>query len=107
MAKPPPPSRPATAKDLSVPQPWMPPKWDLADAGALQAMARGEADAAAQQRALRWIVEQACGTYDLSWRPEQFGGDRSTSFAEGRRFVGLEIVKLTKLNLAEFRKDKT
>jgi hypothetical protein len=81
---------------------WLPPKWELADAGALQAMARGEADAAAQQRALKWIVEAACGTYDLSFRPAP-DGERATSFAEGRRFVGLEIVKLTKLNLASFR----
>ena len=82
---------------------YLPPRWELADAGAIQALARGEADAAAQVRALRWIVEAASATYDLSFRPGA-DGERATSFAEGRRFVGLEIVKLAKLNLASFRR---
>jgi hypothetical protein len=42
-------------------------------------------------------VEHACSTYDLSFRPQS---QRDTDFAEGRRFVGLQLVKLTKINLA-------
>ena len=41
--------------------PWLPPKWDVPDAGALQALARGDASPAQQQRALDWIVTAACG----------------------------------------------
>ncbi|HET7409684.1 MAG TPA: hypothetical protein VFJ13_05745 [Paracoccaceae bacterium] len=81
--------------------PWKPPEWGVADAAAVQALARGDATPAQQQRALAWIVEGACGTYDLSWRPND---PHWTSFAEGRRFVGLELVKLTRMNLAAMRK---
>ena len=76
--------------------PWAPVEYEPADIGAIQAVARGTAEPHQQMRALRWIVEAACGTYDLSFRPES---DRDTAFAEGRRFVGLQIVKLSKLNL--------
>lgn len=83
------------------PEAWKPPKWEVPDAGALQALARGEADPHLQKRALDFIVMKLAGTYDMSYRP---GSDRDTCFAEGRRFVGLEIVKLLNLNLAAFRK---
>lgn len=83
--------------------PWAPAKWTDAEAGAIQAMARGDADGPAQQRALKWIVETLCGTYDLSFRADS---ERVSAFAEGKRFVGLQIVKMTKLNLAALRKMK-
>jgi hypothetical protein len=51
-----------------------------------------------QQRALKFIIENLCGTYDLSYRPGP-DGDRDTTLAEGKRFVGLQIVKLLKVNL--------
>lgn len=76
--------------------PWAPASYEIADAGALQALARGECEPHQQQRALKFIVESLCGTYDLSYRPS---GDRDTAFAEGKRHVGLQIVKLTKLKL--------
>ena len=82
--------------------PWKPAKWELADASALQAMARGDATKDQQIRALKWVIELAAGTYDMSYRP----GDtsRDTDFAEGRRSVGLQIVKLLKMNLSELRR---
>lgn len=85
--------------------PWLPPKYDLADIGALQALAKGEAPPDAQQRALKWIIEKAAGTYEPSYRPGE-EGERDTAFAEGRRHVGLQIVKLLKLNLQAMRNDK-
>ena len=63
----------------------------------MQALSRGEATDHQQQHALKFIVEQLAGTYDLSFRPDS---PRVTDFAEGRRYVGLQIVKLTKLNLS-------
>lgn len=78
--------------------PWKPPKWEPADASALQAIADGKADANQQKRALKWIIELAAGTYDLSFRPGTTG-ERDTVLAEGRRFVGLQIVKLLKVNV--------
>jgi hypothetical protein len=81
-------------------RPWMPPLWELADARALQDLARGEAAPHQQQRALEYIVNTLAATYDLSYRPDS---DRDTTFAEGRRFVGLQIVKLLKLNLENLK----
>lgn len=83
--------------------PHIPPPWEPADVGSLQALARGEANAHQQQRALKWIIEAAAGTYDLSYQPDS---ERATSFAEGRRFVGLQVVKLLKLNLTAMKEVK-
>lgn len=85
--------------------PWLPVPYDLADAGSLQALGRGDASPDAQQRALRWIIEKAAGTYEPSYRPGG-EGERDTAFAEGRRHVGLQIVKLLKLNLQAMRNNK-
>lgn len=83
--------------------PWVPPFYELSDAKALKALEDGTASPEQQVRALRWIIEKGCSTYDLSYRPT---GDRDTTFAEGRRFVGLQIVKMLKLNTSVLRKDK-
>lgn len=85
--------------------PWRPVHYELADADALQALMRGDADAGKQQRALKFIIENLCGTYEVSYRPGAEEGRRDTDFAEGRRFPGLQIVKLLKLNLSALRRD--
>lgn len=79
---------------------WAPPPYEPADIGAIQAFSRGEARPDQQTRALKWIVETVCGTYDQSFRPDS---ERETVFAEGRRFVGLTLVKATKINIAALR----
>lgn len=89
------------AEDAPPPESWKPTPWELPDASAIQALSRGDADPEQQRRALRFIVDKLCRTYDLSFRPS---GDRETVFAEGSRFVGLQLVKLIKINLAHFRK---
>jgi hypothetical protein len=76
--------------------PYAPAQYTDADVRAIQALDRGEALPDQQVRALEYLVEELCKTYDLSYRPS---GDRDTAFAEGRRFVGLQIVKITKLKL--------
>lgn len=90
-------------KKLPATTVWGPPAWDIADGGALQALARGDADEHAQRRALKFIVEELAGTYEVSYRPG-LEGERDTAFAEGRRYVGLQIVKLLKINLSQLRK---
>ena len=92
------PARPAA-------QPWHPPAYEDYDVRALQALAAGNASDRQQQRALQWIIEAAAGTYDMSYRPGGEDGRRDTDFAEGRRFVGLQIVKLLKLIPAKPPKD--
>lgn len=82
-----------TEKRIAVPQPWHPVLYRDADVAALKALAAGTATDVQQKRALDWIINSA-GTYDLSFRADS---ERVTSFAEGKRFVGLQIVKMINL----------
>lgn len=82
-----------------APEPHDPAAYDLADAAAVQALARGNATPEQQQRAIRWIVG-AAGTYDLSYRPDSA---RATDFSEGKRWVGSQVVKLTNLDLSALK----
>lgn len=75
--------------------PHIPYDWDKADARALQQLSEAKASPAQQRRALNVIIKIA-GTYDLSYRP---GDPEATAFAEGKRHVGLQIVKLLKIKL--------
>ena len=72
------------------------PTYTKSDVYAFQALAQGNASEGQQKRALMWIFDQATKVDDLSFRPGP-GGDRATVFAEGRRFVGLQIAKLMNL----------
>lgn len=80
----------------SAPAPWLPPKYAKADAAAIQALVRGDATPEQQQRAVNWVVNQAADTYGFTYRQDS----RDHAFAEGRRFVGLQCVKMLKLNLS-------
>ena len=77
---------------------WKPVDYDDKVIQALKALSLGEADPAQQGKALNWIINNCAGTYELSFRSDSHGGDRETAFAEGRRFVGMQIVKL--INMA-------
>lgn len=81
--------------------PWHPAAYSVADVSAIKAMAAGTATPEQQQRAMKWIIETNCGTYDVSYRPDS---DRDTTFAEGKRFVGLQIVKLLKLDIEKIKR---
>ncbi len=83
---------------------WVPASYAVADAAAVQALSKGTATPEQQIRAVRWIVDIVAGTYDLSYRPGSEDGRRDTDFAEGRRFVGLQIVKMIRVDLAKLRK---
>jgi hypothetical protein len=82
---------------------WMPWDWsqDIAGASAIQAVAEGRADEEQQKRALKAIVEGVCQTYELSYSPDS---ERDSAFAEGKRFVGLQIAKLLRLNLTNLKR---
>jgi hypothetical protein len=64
---------------------------------AVKAMERGEARPDQQRIVLNYLIDDLCGTYDLSYRPDGAGGERDTAFAEGRRFVGLELRRVITL----------
>jgi hypothetical protein len=82
---------------------WLPVPWDLADASAIQAMARGDADPDQQRRALRWIIIDACQTDEPSYCPGGEEAKRDTDHHEGRRWVGLQIRKLMNVALSRMK----
>lgn len=75
-------------------------QWEKADAYAIQALEKGEATAEQQKRALSWIVNNACLTYDFCNKPDQ---ERLAAIFDGRRFAGLQIVRLIKFNLSKLK----
>lgn len=93
------------SKKLIAPGPWNPLSPEKADVIALKMVAAGKGDENHQKRIIDWIINHACETYGLSFRPEEAGGERATAFAEGRRFVGLQLVKLLKSNPNDFTKE--
>lgn len=83
------------SKKIEYPAAVTPADWEAADAAAIQALAKGDASEVQQQRALNWIINKACGTYDEGYRPDP----SDHAYAAGRRGVGLQIVKLLKIKL--------
>lgn len=77
--------------------------WEVADASAFQALQRGDASPEQQKRALDWLIRVGAATYNTTFFP---GAPDASAFAEGRRFVGTEIVKLLAINTSAFIKDK-
>jgi hypothetical protein len=78
---------------------WAPAPWDPADATAVQQVLLGRATEDQQKRAMKWVIEAACATYDFHYHPSE----RDTAFALGRAFVGQQIVKLSRLNVSRMR----
>lgn len=75
--------------------------YDIPTVSAVQALSQGAATPDQQKQILNWIINHAAGTYNTSFQVE---GDRETTFAEGRRFVGLQLVKLLHLSTNALRK---
>lgn len=71
----------------------MPGVLDTGDITALHACWNGTADAQQQRRAL-FALHKIAGTGDMSYRPDDRGGARDSAFAEGKRYVGLQMQKL-------------
>lgn len=72
------------------------PIWTKLNVASIQALAKGTASEGQQQRALRYIVEELCAVYGETFDPVS---ERLSDFAQGRRAVGLEIVKILALPL--------
>lgn len=82
----------------AAPPPYLPTEYTKADVTALLALAQGAATDIQQRRIVDLIVNRICETYGLSYRPGGTEGERDSAFAEGKRFVGLQIVKLLNSN---------
>ncbi len=83
---------------------WHPPLYTKEVTRAVQALAQGTAGPGDQQRALKWIIETACLTYDEPFRP---GTPDVIDYMLGRRSVGLAIVKLIKLQPEKIFNDRS
>lgn len=68
--------------------------YSVHDMRAIQALAQGTAGEHEQRRALDWIIHHAAMTYEETFQP---GNPDATAYVQGRRSVGLAIVKLMKL----------
>src|SRR5262245_13186098 len=78
-------------------EPWATPDHDDLVVQAVRALWAGNANAAQQETLRNWLmyVTKASDEFqDLSFRPEKYGGQRATDFAEGMRFVGMQVRKL-------------
>jgi endonuclease/exonuclease/phosphatase family metal-dependent hydrolase len=87
--------RPTRAKSQPE-QPWQTPRLADADIFALQAVAGGEANAAQQQRAWDCVVRTLCEADRMTFWPGH-DGRRATDFAEGKRWVGLQLRRIEKM----------
>ena len=83
---------------MKEPKPaWMPCNREPADISAIQALERGDANPDQQKRALAWIINELGMTY----QPTHFPDERNTTFANGRRYVGLILVECLKINVSK------
>lgn len=73
---------------------------EIADVSAFQALERGDASPDQQKRALAWLINVAAMTYQPTFMADPY----KSAYAEGRRFVGLKVVKLLKLSLTALHK---
>ena len=81
---------------------WIPPALDEFTHASIQALEKGIATDAQQIQALQWIVNELCLTYADTHDVDQ----RMTDHKNGRRFVGLAIVRAIKLNRDFLKKAK-
>lgn len=91
------------AKQPPAGAPYAPAPYTTEDIGAARALFRGEAQPHEQLRIIEWLKTMS-GGYDLSYRPGE-DGRRDTDFAEGKRFVWLQLLKLSKLDPTKKRTD--
>lgn len=64
----------------------------------LRLITEGAAQTDEQKIAFNAIMRM-CGVDDLEFLPAEHGGERETAFKSGKRFVGLQLRKLTTLPL--------
>jgi hypothetical protein len=77
-------------------KPYDPPEYDERSLMAIRALWNGTANAAQQADVRDWL-QYITGTgafADLSFRPGGAEAERETAFAEGKKFVGLQLLKM-------------
>lgn len=71
---------------------------------ALKGLQGGDADAGQQTMALNWILHELTRVLDLSYRPGGRARARDSDVAEGKRYCGLEIIRLLKMTPEQIAK---
>lgn len=86
-------------REKAKPQPWpwhfSPPEDSVIFA--IQALAKGIANAGQQQRAYAYILRSLCEIERMSFWPGGEEGRRASDFAEGKRWVGLQLRRLERM----------
>lgn len=95
--------RPSPAEALFLPH--VPPPVTRSVAVAVKALAAGTADKQQQEFLFNWLVRDLTRAYDLSYRPGGEEQRRATDFAEGKRWVGLQLVHLFNYPISLLDKD--
>lgn len=72
-----------------------------ADIFALQALERGQANAAQQARVLALFRDKLCEVDRMSFYAGGEDGRRASDFAEGKRWPGLQVERLLKMRPIE------
>lgn len=67
---------------------------------AIKALEKGAATPEQQKLFLHLLLNGVCQTYNLSYHPNN---ERDSCFAEGKRFVGLEIVRALNKDMTKKR----
>ena len=80
-----------------IDRPWQMPRLEHADVFAVQALAQGIANDAQQKRAYECIMRMLCETDRMTFWPGGEDGRRATDFAEGKRWVALQLRRIEKL----------
>ena len=94
----------AKVKGAGPAWPWSPVmNFEDADVFALQAVANGNASSGQQQRAIAFIRDKLCEGERLSFMPGGEDGRRATDFAEGKRFVSVQIRRFLRMRPTEIK----
>jgi len=67
---------------------------------AVRMLSAGEADAHHQTKVFDFIVNDLCDSYGMSYRPDNHS---ATDFAEGKRWVGMQLVRIMKTVPSDIR----
>lgn len=100
MSLAPSPSRRPIISNDKQPAGYIPALWTPADAAAIQSCLAGTATPEQQKRAIEWIMYSAASMEEMEYRTN----DREHAFVSGRRFVGLQIKKLSNVLVGAFTK---
>lgn len=90
------------ARKLVAFDPVAPPKLELKEVAALQAVAKGVASEHQQQMAMRVIVEKICRRYEDPYCPGH-EGERDSVFAMGRMRAGTILTSFLNAPIENFR----